>query len=73
MAAYRIELLTSAAATGAGVTVVAPGLYEWVAWGTWDGATAQLQISPDNGTTWINKDGAVLTANGGFQDIHLAN
>ncbi|WP_316195948.1 MULTISPECIES: hypothetical protein [unclassified Bradyrhizobium] len=44
------------------------------AWGTFGGGTAALQMSPDNGTTWINVDKAAetfvsFTANGsgGFE------
>lgn len=44
------------------------------AWGTFGGGTVALQMSPDNGTTWINVDRSgdsfvTFTApgNGGFQ------
>ena len=33
------------------------------AWGTWGGATAKLQISP-NGTDWFDLTGASFTADG---------
>ena len=33
------------------------------AWGTWGGATAKLQISP-NGIDWFDLTGASFTANG---------
>jgi hypothetical protein len=48
------------------------GRYNWTVWGTWDGASAQLQWSPNVGTTWIDVDGAALTANGGWSDIPIA-
>lgn len=44
---------------------------QWTVWGTWNGATAQLQYSPDSGTTWIDLDGATMTANGGFTGINI--
>lgn len=64
--------LTNADTTGAAITIAA-GEYFWSAWGTWDGATAQLQFSPDQGTTWIDVDGAALTANGGFSHVGLGS
>jgi hypothetical protein len=64
------SLLSAAAATGSAVAVNR-GYYSWSAWGTWDGATAQLQWSPDSGTTWFSVVGASLTANGTFTDIPL--
>lgn len=63
-----ITLMTAVAATQAGVAVVA-GTYNWPVYGTWNGATAQLQFSPNSGTTWISIDGAALTADGGFAGI----
>lgn len=39
--------------------------YTVVAYGTWDTATLTLQISPDDGTTWIaHSTGATFTDNG---------
>lgn len=66
-----VALLSNASATGSAVAVSA-GRYNWYAYGTWNGATAQLQWSPDAGTTWINVDGATLTANGGWSNITIA-
>ena len=63
-------LLTASLVTGAAVVIVA-GNYTWSAWGTWDGATAQLQFSPDAGTTWIDITDVDLTANGGVFNIPL--
>jgi hypothetical protein len=46
----------------------------FMAWGTFGGGTCKLQMSPDDGTTWINVDRTgdtfvTLTANGegGFE------
>lgn len=46
----------------------------FIAWGTFGGGTCKLQMSPDDGTTWINVDRAgdtfvTFTANGegGFE------
>lgn len=46
----------------------------FMAWGTWGGGTLTLQMSPDDGTTWVNVDRTgdtfcTLTANGqgGFE------
>ena len=33
------------------------------AYGTWDGATATVELSPDGGTTWVDS-GISLTADG---------
>lgn len=63
-------LLTDTDASGDAVDW--PGGYGmWVVYGTWDGASAQLQLSPDNGTTWVDIDGALLTENGGWNGIVL--
>jgi hypothetical protein len=32
------------------------------AYGTFDGASVQIQFSPDGGTTWVNIPGVILTA-----------
>lgn len=64
------RLLSAASTTGSAVRVN-NGHYNFIAWGTWDGASAQLQFSPNDGTTWIDIDGAVLTANGGWSDIPM--
>lgn len=66
-----LVLMTAAAATQAGVAINA-GTYNWFAYGVWNGATAQLQFSPNAGTTWINIDGAALTADGAFTNISFA-
>ena len=36
----------------------------WSVWGTWDGATAQLELSPSTGI-WIEYIGAMFSENGG--------
>lgn len=60
----RVELLNAAAATGS--SDLWPGGWgAFIVWGTWNGATAKLQFSPDQGTTWIDVDGASLTVDGG--------
>lgn len=69
---HREPLLAAAAATGAWRAISEGGVYNFVAWGTWNGATAQLQWSPDGGTTAIDIDAASLTANGGWSGIPLA-
>lgn len=63
-------LLTAAGVTGASVAVVS-SLYNWFVWGTFGGATAQLQWSPDGGATWISIDTVVLTGNGGFNNVPI--
>lgn len=40
-------------------------------WGTFSSNTAKLQVSPDNGTTWIDYPGASFTAAGMFGPIYL--
>lgn len=60
-------LMSANSSTQAGV-VVPHGKYNWLIWGTWNGATAQLQFSPDS-TTWISFDGFSLTVDGGFNGI----
>ncbi|HAN97015.1 MAG TPA: hypothetical protein DCQ98_06075 [Planctomycetaceae bacterium] len=65
-----MKLLSNAAATGSAVDWYGgPG--SLFVRGTWDGATAKLQASPDGGTTWIdvptdaaNSSPLALTANG---------
>ena len=68
----KLTLLSAAAATGSSTPIIAPGKHNWSVYGTWDSASAQLQWSPNGGTTWIDIDGAVLTANGGWSDIPIA-
>ncbi len=58
---------TTNAATDAIGWAGGPGVFS--AWGTWGGATAKLQWSPD-GSTWLDVDRSgdtfcTLTANGG--------
>ncbi|MCI0551955.1 MAG: hypothetical protein L0287_13465 [Anaerolineae bacterium] len=60
----EVTLLTNAITTGSAVAWVG-GSGFWEAWGDFDGSTAQLQKTPDSGTTWINISGASLTADGG--------
>lgn len=60
----RADLLTAGAATGSAVGWTG-GKAAFIVWGTWNGATVKLQMSPD-GTTWIDVDSTTLTANGGL-------
>ena len=60
----EVTLLTAAFATSAWFDW-SGGQGLWEAWGDFDGESAQLQKSPDGGTTPIDIDGAVLTTNGG--------
>lgn len=65
--AGSVTLLTDATADGNGAAadwIGGSGL--WVVWGTWNGASVKLQYSPDGEVTWIDVDGAVLTADGGL-------
>ena len=67
-------LLSAASVTGAAVEFLGgkqdvhvgytPITQTVVAYGTWDTATVQIQLSPDAGTTWIDISGASFTANG---------
>lgn len=38
--------------------------------GTWDSGSAQLQVSHDDGTTWIDVTGITLTQDG-YKDVEL--
>lgn len=44
----------------------------WAVQGTWGGATAALQVSPDGGTSWYNL-AAGITANGFAQTANLTD
>lgn len=66
-----IILLSGATATGTGNRLDGYGHWNWSVYGTFGTASAQLQWSPDDGTTFINVDGAAASANGGFSDIPL--
>ena len=74
----NIMALVQTVLTAAAVTGAAFGsndtLNTCVIYGTWDGATATLEISPDDGTTWIVVDAinATLTANGAFDFMAAA-
>jgi hypothetical protein len=71
----QITFLDATDTTGSGTLVeevsqphvhvgFSPGRYTLVAWGTWDGATVSLELSPDGGTTWIAITGASFTDDG---------
>lgn len=61
----EVTLLTAASTTGSWIDWPG-GQGMWFVRGTFGGATLQLQISDDGGTTPLDIDGAVLTSNGGF-------
>ena len=44
-------------------TNINPGLHTLVAWGTWGSGTIKLQLSPDDGVTWVDVPSASFTAN----------
>lgn len=58
-----VTLLTAAAASSEWIEVSGGGWF-WHARGTWGGATATLQWSPDDGTTVIDLDADALTDDG---------
>jgi hypothetical protein len=67
-----VNLATAAAATGATAGQDwSGGVATWQVWGTWGGATAQLQSTPNSGGLWLDYIGATLTANGGFRGMYL--
>lgn len=51
--APEIVLLTASSVTGVS-SAVDKGNYLWAVWGTFDGATATLQYTPNAGATWID-------------------
>lgn len=58
-----LKFFTASAASIVG-TIAWPGGECLVAfWGTWGGGNVQLAYSPDNGTTYIDTDGALFTQN----------
>lgn len=69
---FEPDLLNAADETGAAVHY-GPGTYEWLIWGTFGGATAQLQQSPDNKVTWIDFNVATATANGRITGIPISS
>ena len=69
---FQADLLDFANATGAALWYLA-GNYEWLVWGTWDGATATLQQSPDlTSDKWIDFNAAVATADGRLTGIPIS-
>jgi hypothetical protein len=72
--AQDVPNLTLATGAGNGSTAGKDwmgGATTWAIWGTWDSATAQLQYSPDDGTTWVDVEGASRTDNGAWLNIPL--
>ena len=58
---------------GVSANGVRPGYNPFVVycWGTFSGNTAKLQVSPDEGTTWLDYPGATFTAAGIFTPVYL--
>jgi hypothetical protein len=48
------------------------GIYSLTAWGTWGGATAFLQMSPDKGKTWITINSSGINQNSCLLDFRLS-
>lgn len=69
-----VTLLPAASAvTGAWVPVIS-GRYNWITYGVYGGATAQLQFSPDAGVSTINLAGATNSApDNDFMNISFGN
>jgi len=68
--ALRDRLLVDAAASGSWFNV-SGGYYAWSVWGTWGGATAQLQWSPDDGVTAVSLEGLLVTADAAWLEIPI--
>lgn len=64
-------LLSGATSSGTGVRLDGFGYWNFTTYGTWNGASAQLQWSPNDGTTFVNVDGAVLSADGIWSDVPI--
>lgn len=62
-AATALGLLSNGAVSSSWIEVSGGG-WQWSAWGTWGGAAAVLQWSPDEGATVIDLDVDVLTEDG---------
>jgi len=60
------KVFTAQTATGNSTAYNWPGgIGQFIAEGTWGGATCKMQMSPDDGTTWIDVGSDVtLTADG---------
>lgn len=69
--ALGVTLLSAASATGSAIKI-SGGRKNFFIYGTWGGTTAQLQWSPDGGTTWFPVVGVSGTANIAFTDIPLS-
>jgi hypothetical protein len=66
----NVSLLSAASSTGDAVWWPG-GSALWMVHGTWGNAVAQLQVTPDDGTTWIDLGGMRETANGGWTEVPL--
>lgn len=67
--------LKLAVAQGVGNTtgMLISGVYQLIAFGTFAGGTAKLQISPDAATTWIDYPSASFTGNSIFVPVYLGD
>ena len=66
-------LLANGLGAANGTAQVCGGMWAIYVWGTVSG-TAKLQVSPDNGTTWIDYPGASFTgAAGTFAPVYLGS
>ena len=63
-----VQLVLDGAAVTGSAFGTNGGVQTIVCYGTWDGATVTLEVTPDAGTTWVVVDSTngVLTANGAF-------
>lgn len=69
---FQPDLLTGSDETGPSL-FFQPGTYEWLVWGTWDGAVATLQQSPDNeDEVWIDFNAATSDADGRITGVPIA-
>lgn len=63
-----VENITDNGSTGA--LTPTSNTFTLVGAGDWDSGSAQLEMSPDQGTTWIAVPSITLTANG-YKDVSL--
>lgn len=59
-----VNLATNQANGNSSAVIWNGGAGTWAVKGTFGGATAKLQWTPDNGTTWLDYSGASVTAAG---------
>jgi len=68
---FQEDLLYQATETGSPI-FFQNGTYEWLIWGTWGGATAQLQQAPTATGPWIDFNDVNTEANGRMTGIPIA-